>query len=287
MSTERYLAICHPLKSRKLLTLQRTKVAIVVVYIISALFNIPVFWRFHITEDICNGSYIYSIQQRILYNSETFDHAYRAIWAVFGNFIPLLLLLIFNICLMREIHKSYAMRKIMKGNSSVHSQNDHDASNRVTMTLVAIVIMFFILVSPSEVLKHIAFLFGSDLSTNYTYLTIEIVTNVMQTINFSANFILYVLINPSFRKTMREMFCFQYQKLKSDGYTGYTDATMGDQPLRERFSSLRLSTHTASTHGSRANSPRNVGGNSVREVGANNSPRNPSRASVRNMNHIT
>ena len=40
MSTERYLAICHPLKSRKILTMTRTKVAIVMVYILSALFNL-------------------------------------------------------------------------------------------------------------------------------------------------------------------------------------------------------------------------------------------------------
>ena len=262
MSTERYLAICHPLYSRKVLTLRRTKIAIVSVFFLSALFNLPMFWRWAITEKSCNGSTMYALGQEILFHSDTFDHAYRATWAVMGNFVPLILLLFFNVCLMREIHKSYAMRKHMNGSSSVHAQNDHEASNRVTITLIAIVVMFFILVAPSEILKHLAYLFGKNLGANYTYMTIEIITNVMQTINFSANFILYCIINPSFRKTMKEMFCFQYQKLKSEGYT---DATMvGDQNMKERFSSLRMSTHTASSHGS---SPRNTSMNtSVRSV---------------------
>ncbi len=255
MSTERYLAICHPLKSRKVLTLRRTKIAIICVYIFSALFNLPVFWRYSINAKSCNGSTNYSVVPEILFHSDSFDHAYRATWAVVGNFVPLILLLFFNVCLMREIHKSYAMRKNMNGNSSVHAQNDHEASNRVTITLIAIVVMFFILVAPSEILKHVAYLFGKNLSSNYTYMTIEIITNVMQTINFSANFILYCIINPSFRKTMKEMFCFQYQRLQADGYTDAGATLGGDQTMKERFSSMRMSTHTASSRGS---SPRNT-----------------------------
>ncbi len=250
MSTERYLAICHPLKSRKILTMTRTKVAIIMVYILSALFNLPVFWRYKIDSAMCkdNATY-YGVMPQILYNDENFDHAYRAAWAVVGNFIPLLLLLFFNIALMREIHKSYAMRKRMSnGNSSIHHKhhsNDTEASNRITITLISIVVMFFTLVAPSEILKHVAYLFGTNLSRNYTYLTIEIVTNVMQTINFSANFILYCIINPSFRKTMKEMFCFQYQKIKTDGLeASIMETTMRD---RDRYSSVRVSSMHASS----------------------------------------
>ena len=240
MATERYLAICQPLKSRNIISLDRTKLVIVFVYFLSAIINVPVFWRYQIQSRTCfnitSGKNIttYSIKPQVLYNDERFDHAYRAIWAVVGNFVPLLLLLIFNIALMREIHKSYAMRKQMNGNAGIRSRsaNDAEASHRITVTLVAIVVMFFILVAPSEILKHVAFLIGGNLSDNYTYLTIEIITNVMQTINFSANFILYCIINPTFRRSMKEMFCFQYQQL--DGL----DASYGGE--MERFGSMRM-----------------------------------------------
>jgi cholecystokinin A receptor len=262
MATERYLAICQPLKSRNIVSLERTKLVIVLVYFLSAVINVPVFWRYQIEEQTCwrrginttttgdddNTTMVlettYSISPQVLYNDERFDHAYRAIWAVVGNFVPLLLLLVFNIALMREIHKSYAMRKRMNGNAGIRSRSAHDAeaSNRITVTLVAIVVMFFLLVAPSEILKHVAYLVDGDLQKNYTYLTIEIVTNLMQTINFSANFILYCIINPTFRKSMKEMFCFGYQKLgdgleTSYGVGGGAGGGAGDT---ERFGSMRM-----------------------------------------------
>ena len=245
MSTERYLAICHPLKSRKILSLTRTKIVIVLVYVFSLVFNLPMFWRYTITELRCwtNGlllnQTVFSIHPVVLYERDHVEHGYRAAWAVVGNFVPLFLLLLFNIALMREIHKSYAMRKRMNCVATHHS-TDSDSNNRITITLVAIVVMFFVFVAPSEVLKHLAYLFGSDVANNYTYLTIEIITNVMQTINFSANFILYCIISPSFRRTMREMFCFQYQRINKtdrDNSMSWKMSVRGAHAPMQRLSS--------------------------------------------------
>ncbi|ELT96131.1 hypothetical protein CAPTEDRAFT_208773 [Capitella teleta] len=242
MSSERYLAIRHPLKSRNIITLERSKFVIVLVYILSAIFNIPVFWRYAITELHCDSELKYQIMPQVI--NENFDHAYRAMWAALGNFIPLVILLFCNIGLMREIHKSYAMRKQMNGNAGIHANHASDKeANRITITLVAIVVMFFMLVAPSEVMKQVAYLVGGDLSKNYTYLIIEVIYNLLQTINFSANFILYCIINPSFRKTMKEMFCFQYQKLSSDVFeTSFMDSTYQDRFSSSlRMNSLRKS----------------------------------------------
>ncbi|KAK2162980.1 hypothetical protein LSH36_88g04003 [Paralvinella palmiformis] len=239
MSMERYLAISHPLKSRNIITLPRTKVVIVLVYVLSALFNVPVFWRYTISEQRCSNRSQYMVEPLNILDAN-FDHAYRALWAMLGNFIPLFLLLVCNVGLMRQIQKSYAMRRQMNGNAGIHqhSHADQETNNRITITLIAIVLMFLVLVAPSEILKHAVILFFGNLNHNYTYMTCEIVTNLMQTVNFSANFILYCIINPSFRKTMREMFCFRYQVLKQaeNADTSFVEATYhGD-----RYSSLRL-----------------------------------------------
>ena len=234
MATERYLAICHPLRSRNFISLQRTKVAIVMVYLLSTVFNLPVFLRYHIKHNKCGNVTWYSSDITIIL-SDNFDHAYRAIWAIVGNLIPLLLLFIFNFCLMREIHKSYAMRKQMNGQTCRIHHYQRESSNRVTITLLAIVIMFFILVAPSEVIKHVAYLTGSDLSRNYTYLTVEVITNLMQTINFSANFILYCIINRSFRRRMQEMLCFRYRRYNMD----HSEMETQTQYETRRINSLR------------------------------------------------
>nr|KAG5712211.1 hypothetical protein BaRGS_014561 [Batillaria attramentaria] len=52
MSLERYLAICHPLRQDLYLTTRRIKIVIVLTYILSFIFNIPVLWRYEVQE-IC------------------------------------------------------------------------------------------------------------------------------------------------------------------------------------------------------------------------------------------
>ena len=238
MATERYLAICHPLRAQYIITLTRTKVAIALVYIFSAVFNIPVFWRYALVENTCGNVTQYTIKPQVIFN-EHFDHAYRAVWAIVGNLIPLLLLLIFNICLVRKVHKSYAMRKQFNHKGSIKAT---ESNNRVTMTLIAIVIMFFILVAPSEILKHVVYLSNTELSNNYTYMTIEVITNFLQGINFSANFVLYCIINTSFRRTMKAMLCkHYYKKMTWDVTTDVTGYQLNDRCRN----SLKESTYQA------------------------------------------
>lgn len=257
MASERYLAICHPLKSRNLISLHRTKVVIVCVYVFSVVFNIPVCWRYSIEELSCDNRTVYRLKP-LLFVNESVDHVYRAAWAIIGNFVPLAILLFSNGCLMKEIHKSYALRNEMNGNAGMHGRNHHEqeASNRITMTLIAIVVMFFILVAPSELLKHIAVLIGGQsLQHNYTYLIIEIITNVMQTMNFSANFILYCIINPSFRKTMKEMVCCRCKKFSNhDNY--YCDRITSSVHMTSFRRSTRQSASFYTPRGSNFISPR-------------------------------
>ena len=120
-----------------------------------------------------------------------------------NNVVPLLLLVYFNVCLCRKIYRSYKMRQKFK--QGHHSRQAEHSSHVLTVTLVVIVLMFFILVAPSEVVIHAALLTNSN--NSYTYMSVEAVMNFMQSLNFSVNFILYCIISPYFRKTLKYLFC--------------------------------------------------------------------------------
>ncbi|XP_062621030.1 neurotensin receptor type 1-like isoform X2 [Saccostrea cucullata] len=264
MAGERYLAVCHPFKARKLISLKKTKIAICLVYMICILSIIPLFFESEIVETTCiDGSRLYRIERRKNYSDQT----RRMLWSIIFDFIPCIALLFFNVCLVWNIRVAKRIRReLTPGQSndivmycssmkSTEEQGTHSSSrsnnscngcpkkdlaqssliktrkpgmvshrrrssdsalNSVTATLLAVVVLFLILVSPSEIIKfiyakiHIVDSVGKNKHYYYHKIILH-VTNFMQALNFSINFILYCAVNKSFRKTLRNLFPFCHQ----------------------------------------------------------------------------
>ncbi|XP_061166514.1 FMRFamide receptor-like [Saccostrea echinata] len=210
MATERYIAICHPLNQTLLMTLRKTKLIIIIVYVLSALFNVPVLWRNQVIETVTgNNTVVYSLKIIPLGHDTMKDTTYRVVWAIVGNFIPLILLVGFNICICRKIHQSYLYRKKFHYDQA----SSQDTNVTLTTTLIVIVVMFLILVAPSEIVLHIASILHTE-----NYRSIEAVMNFMQSVNFSVNFILYCIISSYFRKTLRHIVCCYWRNHRRDSY---------------------------------------------------------------------
>lgn len=224
MATERYFTICHPLNQNLLMTLKRTKLIIVIVYVLSALFNVPVLWRNQVVENVVdNSTKVYTMGIIPLGNDTIADTTYRVVWAILGNFIPLILLVGFNICICRKIHQSYQYRKKFHFDRS----SSQDTNFTLTTTLIVIVVMFLILVAPSEIVLHIASMIHSE-----NYRSIEAIMNFMQSVNFSVNFILYCIISSYFRKTLRHIVCCYWWNQRRDSYRLSTKADLSKVPLQ-------------------------------------------------------
>ena len=201
----RYTAICHPFHSRQFISFRKTVTAILSLFLFSVVFNSPYIWRFKMTPSECQPSNYVKLDTGNLFTKPNFVYIHKLLWAIIGNFIPLLLLLYCNIRLVKALHESQKLRLL-------HSRDNAgclSAHRRINITLIAIIILFFILVAPSEITKFIYF---SHSKTgmgrqSFAYILVSMITNALQCINFSVNFVLYYVIIAPFRKTIHEFVC--------------------------------------------------------------------------------
>ena len=76
---------------------------------------------------------------------------------------------------------------------------------RMNITLTAIVVCFFLLVFPSELLMFIIEISEDKHDADVISVT-TVVCNLLQALNMSINVILYYVVNSQFRKSLKDMF---------------------------------------------------------------------------------
>jgi len=175
------------------------------------------------------------------------------VWFALGTFVPLLLIvysnvrLILEVCSIRQhalstdrpttphaIGRSRTVKRdsslaSARSNSTVTGpgNNDRAVTLRLTMTLIAIVVCFVVLVCPSMFVQFARFTIGgmvgvpgsavgggnssdvrpppTPVSSQIPFQTAIIVTDLMQAIKFSSNFLLYCVVSRSFRRTFGKL----------------------------------------------------------------------------------
>lgn len=230
----RYLAICHPFRSRQFISIKATTIGIIIVALFSIVFNLVTMWQ-HTMVDCLEEDYVL-LQQSSLFRSPSFLYTQKLLWAVLGNFVPLSILLFCNIQLIRALRQSRQLRLL-------HSRDDTSclsAHRRINITLVTIIIFFFILVAPSEITK---FIFLLNQEEGFRYAVVSYVTNTLQCINFSVNFVLYYVIIAPFRHTLHEFLCSFPRAIRQKEERERSSANSGKQPQTVMLLSIKDKNH--------------------------------------------
>ena len=206
MAAGRYAAICRPLQARYLVGINATRVAVALTFVFWTLLELPRFWYNIVYPVPCNPPY-----QRSYYvidngpflhpSNSSYKIAFDYIWSIIGFFIPITVLAYCNIHLIRALKESSRVRQLYR----VHPRSTTHGS-RITPTLVAIVCLLIVLVSPSEFLNF--YFFAIEENSVESFNLAIVITNLLQSLNFSCNFILYCLVNVHFRETCKDlMYC--------------------------------------------------------------------------------
>ncbi len=202
MAVSRHVAVCYPMRARQYMRPCHTSIAMALSFLFWTLLHIPMLWTWE-TEDIqCSPDVtITLLDVGVFVTDRTLRIVFTYIWALLGFFVPVVILAYCNWKLIQSLRLSRKLRtNNSKRSSSLKSKQDNQ--RRISVTLMAIVVMFFVTVCPSEILH---FLVDAVYNGDFQHTRLLLITNLLQVVNFSANFALYCVVNSYFRKVLRRI----------------------------------------------------------------------------------
>ena len=202
LTIERMFFVIRPLTTRS--SRKKAWILCTVIFMCCVVINIPRLFCFEIKE--FNGNfYPFGTDFR---GSQLF---FTLCWfhAVIINFVPVVILIATNSVLIYTLHVSAQHRKALRSNREEANQREQQ---RLTRTLIIVVIVFFICTVPSAFVDDpIAYaLFGQNrswieyISSPSNHLLIGI-SNMLLFLNSSLNFVLYCAFNHKFRRVAKRL----------------------------------------------------------------------------------
>ena len=151
----RYFAVCFPMKARQYMRCGHTVCAIVFSAAFWICCKLPMLWTFRVSEIDCTHASdrignVYVLTPREYQKHRVFVRVMHHVWAVTGFFIPVGILSYCNYKLVQSLRSSRKFRSLPDSGRS--RSVSYDPQRRISVTLVSIVVIFFLLVCPSELL---------------------------------------------------------------------------------------------------------------------------------------
>src|SRR6218665_80302 len=214
VTVDRYIAICHPLKS-KIRTIQRARGAVAFVVVLAIVYNIPLMMEGVSVEELTTDEGLVNSppEARMTRIRVFYFLVYKSVcFFVFRSIGPLVALLTLNFKLVRALGE---MRRRHRYLSSSSRQREN-----VTLALVVVVSVFIVCELPDVCLRLVVTLWewvpSIELNIYVTYRLVNPVTNMLLTINSSVNFLIYCLIGKKFRRILFRLCLLRRRTTNSD-----------------------------------------------------------------------
>ncbi|OQR68844.1 FMRFamide receptor-like [Tropilaelaps mercedesae] len=239
---ERYIAVCHPMRGKVLCTESRSRKVILAVLLYTIVLTMPTFFEFKVVEEQnARNETVVRVVASEMGSDVLFTTVYYWLLVVMNTIVPLVILIVFNTFLVRSVHLSRWQRSKMTIRQRPDvAREPNSQENKITVMLIAVVILFLVCQMPSAVLL-IYTTFDDAMST--FILVLGNFFNFLVCVNASGNFVLYCLLSNKYRRTFVNMFCPCVQgrldSLLRSVYGQYQNSTTDESPGAHR----KLSCH--------------------------------------------
>ena len=204
---ERFIAVCFPLKVKRICTRRRTIITIIFIIVASA--AICTLWIS--TADVVNGLCIQTVI--------TPESRFKAMFYIMlGSF----LIVVLPIAIMAVITPitCFVLRRHMHVRAQLSSASGQtDNYLKASAMLISLCVAYVVLLIPTMVSYNLAFYYKQSLITtrNLTLIVLREISNVLELMNYSSNFFLYTAFNDLFRsRVIRFLTCSTRQGVTTD-----------------------------------------------------------------------
>jgi hypothetical protein len=204
LAVTRYLAVCHPIKTRQYFNAKQTYIAIFLCPIIWVLLMMPLFFTFRVERITCYEQELIALDFGAFATNIPLRNGFQLMWTILGFFVPAVILMFCNTSLMVAFRQSARVRASNSHWLSQQGKLSHK-NRKITLTLIVVVVMYILLVTPSQILQFVIDLSDNDFWSPSFRDVVEI-CNVMLVANSCLNFFAYMLINVYFRETLISCF---------------------------------------------------------------------------------
>ena len=193
IAISRYIAVCVPYRASELCNIRRMKLAVTATLLASIIYNMPRFFeKYLIKRTTRRGRVRYTFDTTSMATSAFYRIGYFDImYYVFSFVLPLLLLSFLNTRLI------WAYRAVQRKRRALRSRTLDTHDHNITLVMIIVIVVFMLCNAPARI-SQIAWKYHSQECFSVAFF-ISAISNVLEILNSSTNFIIYCAFRRQFR----------------------------------------------------------------------------------------
>ena len=203
----RYLAIVHFVCVKQFLKIKYTIPSVISIFIFWICCMLPYLWSYKMEiYDCLPGGKYFLIRPDAFIEDKELRTTFNYFHAIFGFFLPVCILAFCNVRLITVVHASSRRTNLARiSRQGAGTSQVHQSRMRMNITLIVIIMAFFLLVLPGELLIFIQDTLGKDEMSLDALHNALLLCNLLQALNMAFTFILYCCVNSQFRRTFSRL----------------------------------------------------------------------------------